>query len=156
MRYLDGMSIDRRLVMPPPPQCYYTLPLEIGVKITSVVNDGIAEFVACAPDRLVALGGVPMDTRQQRNSSERMRQLGFKGAEVLTKIGGRELSGEAFAPFWAKAEGLGAPVVIHPNGFTEAKRLSRLYFNNIVRNPLETALALQYLIFNGVLQRHPT
>jgi aminocarboxymuconate-semialdehyde decarboxylase len=65
------------------------------------------------------------------------------------------LSDPAFAPFWAKAEALGALVVIHPNGFTEAKRLSRFYFNNVVGNPLETALALHYLIFDGVLERHP-
>ena len=73
IRDLDEMGIDRQLVMPPPPQCYYTVPLEIGVKITRVVNDGIAEFVARAPDRLVALGGVPMqdDMRPQLSSSER-------------------------------------------------------------------------------------
>jgi aminocarboxymuconate-semialdehyde decarboxylase len=157
LRDLDNMGIDRQLVMPPPPQCYYTVPLEIAVKATRMVNDGIAEFMARAPDRFVALGGVPMqDGREAAVELERaMRQLGFKGAEVLTNVGGRELSDQAFAPFWAKAEQLGALVVIHPNGFTEAKRLSRFYFNNIVGNPLETALALHYLIFDGVLERYP-
>ena len=122
-----------------------------------MVNDGIAEFVARAPDHFVALGGVPMqDGHEAAAELERaMRQLGFKGVEVLTNIGGRELSDQAFAPFWAKAEQLGALVVIHPNGFTEANRLSRFYFNNVVGNPLETALALHYLIFDGVLERYP-
>jgi aminocarboxymuconate-semialdehyde decarboxylase len=46
-------------------------------------------------------------------------------------------------------------VVIHPNGFTEAKRLTRFYFNNVIGNPLETTIALHYLIFDGVLERHP-
>ncbi len=68
---------------------------------------------------------------------------------------GKELSDPAFAPFWAKAEALGAVVLIHPNGFTEAQRLSRFYFNNIIGNPLETTIALHYLIFDGVLERHP-
>jgi aminocarboxymuconate-semialdehyde decarboxylase len=74
---------------------------------------------------------------------------------VLTNVAGRELSDPAFAPFWAKAEELGALIVIHPNGFTAGQRLTRFYFNNVIGNPLETALALHYLIFDGVLERHP-
>ncbi len=68
---------------------------------------------------------------------------------------GKELSDPAFAPFWKKAEELGALVMIHPNGFTQADRLSRFYFNNVIGNPLDTTVALHYLIFDGVLERHP-
>ncbi len=68
---------------------------------------------------------------------------------------GKELSDPAYAPFWKKAEELGALVLIHPNGFTEAKRFTRFYFNNVIGNPLETTIALHYLIFDGVLERHP-
>ena len=82
-------------------------------------------------------------------------KLGFKGVQVLTNVNGEELSDPAFAPFWKKAEELGALVVIHPNGFTQAERLSRFYFNNVIGNPLETTIALHYLIFDGVLERHP-
>ena len=45
--------------------------------------------------------------------------------------------------------------MIHPNGFTEGERLTPFLFNNVIGNPLETALALHYLIFDGVLERHP-
>jgi aminocarboxymuconate-semialdehyde decarboxylase len=45
--------------------------------------------------------------------------------------------------------------MIHPNGFTDAARLTRFYFNNVIGNPLETTIALHYLIFDGVLERHP-
>ncbi len=65
------------------------------------------------------------------------------------------MSDPAFAPFWKKAEELGALVVIHPNGFTHADRFTRFYFNNVIGNPLETTIALHYLIFDGVLERHP-
>ncbi len=84
-----------------------------------------------------------------------MTKLGFKGVEMLTNVNGKELSDPAFAPFWKKAEELGALVVIHPNGFTQPQRLSRFYFNNVIGNPLETTIALHYLIFDGVLERHP-
>jgi aminocarboxymuconate-semialdehyde decarboxylase len=45
--------------------------------------------------------------------------------------------------------------MLHPNGFTHGERLTKLYFNNILGNPLETALALHNLIFSGTLARFP-
>jgi aminocarboxymuconate-semialdehyde decarboxylase len=154
---LDAMGIDLQLVMCPPPQCYYTVPLDIAVKAARTINDGIAAYVAAKPDRFVALGTVPMlDGNEAARELERcMTQLGFKGVQILTNVAGKELSDPAFAPFWKKAEALGAVVLIHPNGFTEARRFSRFYFNNVIGNPLETTIALHYLIFDGVLERHP-
>ncbi|HEY6600444.1 MAG TPA: amidohydrolase family protein [Xanthobacteraceae bacterium] len=153
---LDAMGVDLQLIMPPPNQCYYTLPLDIAVKAARMVNDGLAEYVAKA-DRFVALGTVPLsDGAEAARELERcMTSLGMKGAEILTNVAGRELSEPDYAPFWQKAEALGALVVIHPNGFTDAKRLTRFYFNNVIGNPLETTIALHCLIFDGVLERHP-
>ena len=47
-----------------------------------------------------------------------MRDLGLKGIMMTTMIGNEEISAERFAPFWSKAEELGAVVFIHPEGFT--------------------------------------
>ncbi len=154
---LDAMGIDVQLVCPPPPQNYYTVPLDIAVPATRMVNDGLAEYVARKPDRFVALGAVPLtDGHEAAKELERcMTALNFKGVEILTNVAGNELSDPAYAPFWQKAEELGALVLIHPNGFTEGKRLSRFYFSNIIGNPLDTTIALHYLIFDGVLERHP-
>ena len=154
---LDAMGIDLQMIAPPPPQCYYSVPLDIAVKAARIVNDGIAEFCAVKPDRLKGFGSVPMpDGNEAARELERcVRELGFTGVEILTNVNGRELSDPAFAPFWHKAEELGVLVMIHPNGFTEASRLTRFYFNNVIGNPLETTIALHYLIFDGVLERHP-
>jgi aminocarboxymuconate-semialdehyde decarboxylase len=154
---LDAMGIDLQLVMCPPPQCYYAVPLEIAVKAARIINDGIAAYVAKRPDRFAALGTVPMpDGNEAAAELERCAtQLKFKGVQILTNVGGKELSDPAFAPFWKKAEELAAVVLIHPNGFTDARRFSRFYFNNVIGNPLETTIALHYLIFDGVLERHP-
>ena len=151
------MGLDMQVIKPPPPQCYYAVPLEIAVKAAQMVNDGVAEFVARKPDRLKGFGTVPMpDGNEAAKELERcVTKLGFKGVQVLTNVNGKELSDPAFAPFWKKAEELGVLVVIHPNGFTQAERLSRFYFNNVIGNPLETTIALHYLIFDGVLERHP-
>jgi aminocarboxymuconate-semialdehyde decarboxylase len=154
---LDAMGLDLQLVMPPPNQCFYTVPLEIAVKASRLVNDGLAEYVAKKPDRFLALGTVPLiDGKEAASELEYcMKKLGMKGVELLTNVAGKELSDPVCAPFWQKAEELGALVILHPNGFTEGKRFSRFYFNNVIGNPLETTIALHYLIFDGVLERHP-
>jgi aminocarboxymuconate-semialdehyde decarboxylase len=154
---MDAMGIDMQLVLPPPNQCTYTVPLDIAVKAARMINDGLAHYVAKKPDRFAALGTVPLsDGAEAAKELERaMTTLGMKGAEILTNVAGREISEPQYAPFWKKAEQLGALVVIHPNGFTEAKRLTRFYFNNVIGNPLETTIALHHLIFDGVIERHP-
>jgi aminocarboxymuconate-semialdehyde decarboxylase len=154
---MDRMGVDVQYVMPAPPQCYHTVALDVAVPAARMVNEGIAEYCAKHRDRLFPCGTVPMqDGNEAAKELEHcIRKLGFKGVEILTNVNGRELSEPAFAPFWKKAEELDALVAIHPNGFTEGKRLSRFYFNNIIGNPFETTLALHYLIFDGVFERHP-
>ena len=154
---LDAMGVDVQLVAPPPPQCYYTVPLDVAVKAAQIVNDGVAAFCAQRPDRLKPFCSVPMpDGNEAAKELERcVKKLGCAGVEILTNVAGKELSDPVFAPFWEKAEELETPVMIHPNGFTEAARLARFYFNNVIGNPLETTIALHYLIFDGVLERHP-
>jgi aminocarboxymuconate-semialdehyde decarboxylase len=150
------MGIDIQVCAPSPGQCYTTIPAEPAVAAARVVNDGVAAFIAQAPDRFLGLGTVPLQVPGEAEAElARCMAMGFKGVQVLTNVAGRELSDPAFAGFWAKAEALGALVMIHPAGFTEAQRFGRYYFNNVIGNPLDTAVALHYLIFDGVLERHP-
>ena len=157
LRDLDAAGIDVQVVAPPPPQCYFTIAPEHAVPATRMVNDGIAAFVAQRPDRFLGFGTVPMHVPDEavRELDRCMGPLGFKGVQILTNVAGRELPDPAFELFWARAAALGAVVMIHPNGFTEGERFRRHYFNNVVGNPLETTMALHYLIFDGVLERHP-
>ncbi len=154
---MDAAGIDMQIIMPPPPQCYTTVAPDVATRAASMVNDGIAAFAARKLERFAALGTVPMQsgTAAVRELERGMRELGFRGVQILTNVAGRELSDAAFAPFWEAAEALGAVVLIHPNGFTQGERLSRFYFSNVIGNPLDTAVALHYLIFDGVLERHP-
>lgn len=154
---MDAMGLDMQIVSPAPGQCYHMLPPAIGVEAARRVNDGIAEYVARRPDRFVGIGTVPLQAGEAaaREAERCVKSLGFKGVEILTNVAGNELSEPAFAPFWAAAEALGTLVMIHPAGFTEARRLARFYFNNVIGNPFDTTVALHHLIFDGVLERHP-
>ena len=154
---MDAAGIDMQIIMPPPGQCTYAVPLDVGIKAAEIINDGMAAFVAQRPERFQALGTVPMQdpAAAVRALEACVKGRRLKGVQILTNIAGKELSDPAYAPFWEAAESLGAVVLIHPNGFTDAERLRRFYFNNVLGNPLETTVALHYLIFDGVLERHP-
>ncbi len=155
---MDAMGIDIQIISPAPPQCGYAVPPDIAVAACRMVNDGIAAFAGRRPDRLVALGTVPLSAGGAAAADELdrcMGTLGCKGVQILTHVGDREISDAEFAPFWDKVEALGGVVMIHPGGFTEARRFGRYYFNNVIGNPLDTTMALHYLIFDGVLDRHP-
>lgn len=155
---MDEMGVDMQIVSPAPPQCYYTVAPELGVTVARLVNDGVAAFCALRPDRLAALGSVPLQAGGAAAAEELARcmgKLGMKGVEILTHVGDKEISDPGLEPFWDRAEALGAVVMIHPNGFTEARRFGRYYFNNVIGNPFDTTMALHNLIFDGVLARHP-
>ena len=74
---------------------------------------------------------------------------------VLAHVRDKELSDPTFEPFWAKVEELGAVVFIHPNSYPQPQRFSKHYFSNVIGNPLDTTMALHWLIFDGVLERYP-
>src|SRR3954447_19701658 len=40
LKDMDAMGLDMQLIMPPPNQCYYTVPLDIAVEASRMVNDG--------------------------------------------------------------------------------------------------------------------
>jgi aminocarboxymuconate-semialdehyde decarboxylase len=151
------MGIDIQVVAPAPGQCYYTVDPKIAETAHRLANDGVAEYCARKPDRFVGLGVV---TLQQPELAVReleyvMGSLKLKGVEILTNVDGQELSDPKFRPFFARAEQLGAFIMMHPNGFTHGDRLTHFYFNNVLGNPLETTLALHNLIFSGTLARFP-
>ena len=134
---MDEMGVDMQLICPAPPQIYYNLPVDVGVQAARALNDGIAEYVDKHKDRLVALGGVAMqDGNEAAKELERgMKQLGFKGVEILTNVNGKELSDPAFAPFWKKAEELDALVLIHRNEFHPATAVCSVLLQQRHRQP---------------------
>src|SRR5271154_1252640 len=154
---LDKMGIDIQVVAPAPPQCYYSVDPKIAEQAHRLANDGVAEYCARKPDRFVGLGVVTLQEPELavRELDYVMKDLKLKGVEILTNVDGQELSDPKFRPFFARAEQLGAFIMMHPNGFSHGERLTHFYFNNVLGNPLDTTLALHNLIFSGTLARFP-
>src|ERR1700744_1861504 len=61
MRDFDAMGVDAQVMSPAPPQCYYAVPPEIGIKAARLVNEGVAAIAAKQRDRIPpAMGWGPL------------------------------------------------------------------------------------------------
>ncbi len=154
---MDAMGIDVQAISCSPVQYYYWLPPELGREAARLINDDVAAIAATAPERFVPIGTVPLqETSYAVTELDRcVAELGMRAIEINTNVMGEELSSPRLAPFFARAEELGVLLFMHPLGFSDGRRLQNHYFNNVIGNPIESTIAIGYLIFDGVLDRHP-
>src|ERR1700745_1886814 len=150
---MDRMGIDIQAISPAPRQTYYGADPDLGLEASRAINDYIAEICGPYPDRFVGLGPVPVpDAVPAPAELDRLhKSLGFRGIEIMTHVAGDDLSADRFRKIFARCEELGFVVFMHPDGFTEARRLADHSFNNVIGNPLDSTVALHHLIFGGVL-----
>jgi len=154
---MDAGGIDIQAISPLPGQLIYVAPADAATEGARVINDGMAAAVAQHPQRFVGMGLIPMQVPELavREMRRCVKQLGLRGIEISSHVCGRELSAPEFRPVFAAAEELGVLLFLHPLGFTHGERLKRHYFNNVLGNPIEAAIAVSHLIFDGVLDRWP-
>lgn len=153
---MDKMLVDVMAVSPWPPQLYPPVDPTLGAEVAEIVNNGIAKKIAEHPKRLVGLGAVPLQDADNaiKELDRLMNTLNFKGIEIAAKMGSEELDARRLDPFWARCEHYDIPIFIHPTSFA-SDRFSAHYLTNVIGNPLDTSVAVHYLIFGGVLERFP-
>ena len=129
---------------------------EKSLKMEQLMNDRIAEIVDANPSRFIGLGGVPLQhTAKAVKELERcVNVLGLHGIQISSTAGSRELGDRGLFPFWKKAEELGTLIYIHPAGITD-RRYKRFDLWNSIGQPLEEAMAMASLFYEGVLDRFP-
>ena len=129
---------------------------QLSVRLARSTNDWIAKAVAAHPARFIGLGTLPMHVPALAlGELERcLRELRLQGVAISTTAAGMELGDPALRPFWAKAEGLGALVYIHPGGNRD-RRFKRFHLWNSVGQAFEEAMAISSLMYDGVLEQFP-
>jgi aminocarboxymuconate-semialdehyde decarboxylase len=153
---LESKRLEAAVVSPAPPVFYYEVDPEAGEAMARAVNEGMVEFCAAAPDRLRWMAHVPMRAPERAAALlGEAAAAGCVGVEVATMVDGRRLDESEFEPFWAAAEKLRLPVMIHPYYNQAHPGLEPYYLQNVIGNMLETTLAVERLICAGALDRHP-
>lgn len=111
---LDASDIDAEVVSPMPPLLRYDLPAADGLALAQHVNDFAAELSSHAPERIIALGMVPLQDPDAATAElAAIKERGLAGVEIASNILGRSIGDPAFLAFFQEAERLDLPVFVH-------------------------------------------
>lgn len=154
---MDRLGIDIQVISPSPGHFVYAAPAEVARSSARIVNNHIANLVAQHPRRLMGMGTVPLqDCAMAVAELDRtVKQLGFRGVEICTNVKGVDLTRAGLEKFFARVEELGVLIFMHPFGTSLVGRMSDHYFPNTIGHPLESALAIGQLVFDGYLEKFP-
>ena len=154
----DEAGVDRVLLCPWVPLLYYDADPDEGLARARIRNDALARILGEHPERVAALGAVPLQDPELAAGELRALMNGgvLKGVEVAASVRGVFLGDDRFEPFWDAAEATGALVFVHPTtrGF-DSPAFQDYYLWNTVANPLETATTAAHMVVAGVMERHP-
>jgi aminocarboxymuconate-semialdehyde decarboxylase len=154
---MDAQAVDMEVLSINP--FWYGKDRELAGQIVKIQNEKLAELCASQPDRFAAFASLTLQAPDLavQELETAVKKQALKGAAIGGQVAGAEFSDPKFNPVWAKAEELGVPLFIHPQGVPElGKRFSgNGWLGNTIANPLETTIALSHLIFEGTLDRFP-
>lgn len=154
----DEAGVERVLLCPWVPLLYYDAEPDEGLRRARIQNEALAGLVRDHPERVSALGALPLQDPELAAGELRALMEGgvLRGVEVAASVRGVFLGDDRFEPFWEAAEETGALVFVHPTtrGF-DSPAFQDHYLWNTVANPLETATAAAHMVVAGVMERHP-
>jgi aminocarboxymuconate-semialdehyde decarboxylase len=140
---------------------FYAADRELATKIVKLQDEKLSEWCKAHSDRYVALSSVALQFPDLAAGQleHAVKELGARGAAIGGHVMGEDLSGPKFDPFWAKAQELGVVVFMHPQAAENVVKPDGLKgrgdLGNIIGNPLETAVFLTRMMFDGTLDRFP-
>ena len=140
---------------------WYQADRERAEEIVRIHDETMAAWCRRHPDRFVGLSSPALQFPELAAAQLEyaVTELGARGASVGGHVQGESPADAKYDPFWAKAEALGVPVFMHPDGSDHILRPGALDgpggLGNIIGNPLETTLFLSQMIFRGTLDRFP-
>lgn len=151
-------GIDRVLLAPWVSILRYNVDPDEGLRVSRIHNEGLAGLAQQYPDRIRALGSVPLQNPALaiRELESLMQMPGIRGIEVAASVQGVYLGDDRFRDFWAAVEEHDAFVFIHPTtrGF-DIDALNDYYLWNTVGNPMETTIAAAHMVMAGIMEAHP-
>lgn len=159
LAHMDGLGIDVSVLSIAPTLFLYWLEdVAAAADFARQANEAMADFARRSGGRLYAMATVPLQDAEAAATELRhaVRELGHRGALIGTTMEDVPLDDPRLEPFFAEAEALGVPVVLHPYYVGSRPQFADFYMTNLIGNPLETCVAATRMIFSGFLDRHPS
>jgi predicted TIM-barrel fold metal-dependent hydrolase len=154
---MDAQAVDMEVLSINP--TWYDRDRELSGQIVKMQNEKLAELCASKPDRFAAFASLSLQAPDLavQELEIAVKKQGLKGAAIGGTVNGVAFSDAKFHPVWAKAEELGVPLFIHPQGVPELGKqlVGNGWLTNGIAYPVETTIALSHMIFEGTFDRFP-
>jgi predicted TIM-barrel fold metal-dependent hydrolase len=154
---MDGQAVDIEVLSINPN--WYGRDRDLAAQVVKLQNEKLAELCASKPDRFAGFASLTLQAPDLavQELETAIKKQGLKGAAIGGNVSGVAFSDPKFHPVWAKAEELGAPLFIHPQGIPELAKLvaGNGWLSNAISYPAETTIALSHMIFEGTFDRFP-
>jgi aminocarboxymuconate-semialdehyde decarboxylase len=154
--WLAAHGIDRQILGTWPDIFAYGLPAAACQAWHRMLNDTLGAWCAEHSGAFSWIASVPMPGAEAATAElDRAVAAGAIGAIVAANVEGTNLGEVALDAFWAKAQALDVPVLVHPVVATPAPRAAKFALAQIAQYTFDTTLGVGSLIFSGVLDRFP-
>lgn len=162
-KLMDAFGDYRQIInLPNPPLEDITEP-EIGMELARAANDAMAVLCEKHPDRFAgfsaALAMHDMDGSMDE-LHRAIRDLGAKGIQIFTNVGGEPLDQDRYEPLFAAMAEYDLPIWMHPARGPEmtdyrGEEKGRYEMWWCFGWPYETSVAMTRLVYWGLFDRYP-
>jgi predicted TIM-barrel fold metal-dependent hydrolase len=154
---MDAQAVDMEVLSVNPN--WYDRDRDLAGQVVKIQNEKLAQLCASKPDRFAGFASLTLQAPDLavQELETAVKKQGMKGAAIGGNVAGVAFADPKFHPVWAKAEELGVPVFIHPQGVPELNKqvAGNGWLANAIAFPVETTIALSHLIFEGTFDRYP-
>lgn len=154
---MDAQAVDIEVLSINPN--WYKADRDLAGQVVKLQNEKLAALCAAQPGRFAGFASLTLQAPDLavRELDTAVNRLGLKGAAIGGNVDGVAFSDARFHLVWAKAEELGVPLFIHPQGVPELNKqlAGNGWLTNAIAYPVETSIALSHLIFEGTFDRFP-
>ncbi|MEW9050105.1 MAG: amidohydrolase family protein [Neobacillus sp.] len=151
----EKAGVGHSVISPIPQLFLYDFHEEVTAELSTVYNRSLAEWTKQTPQKLSALGTVPLTNPEKAAQVlHEAMNLGLKGVIIGPGLPDHMLSDEFFTPFFEEANRLKAIVFIHPL-LCEDPRLKRRMMPNLIGVPWETTVCATDIVLSGMVDQFP-
>jgi len=137
---------------------------EEAAELARISNDEMAELMAKHPDKYIAaIANLPLNNMDAalKEAERTIKDLGFKGIQIYTRLGGKPPSTEEMMPLYELMCRHDLPIWIHPmrsSGQPDfaAEMVSYNQLFSLFGWPYDTTAAMVRLVFAGIFEKFPT
>jgi len=163
---LTQMRFHTQVLVPSNGLFYHDVEPALAASVCRSHNNAVGRIVRSFPGKFIGLSTVPLEDPviAADELKRAVNELGLSGPVIAPSANGDDLDDERLWPFYATAQELNVPIVVHPvntGPMPGGWSLTRHYatrgygFWSALGHPAANSLAVANLMFGGVLDAFP-